>query len=792
MLVWWIGVVALVPVKRYPSNPITPHGAYYFLHNKKPMMTYLSYDETVVFHLMGGLAIPDRFTSPESIRLKELSGLIAPWTPIEQKGATQDGVTFIDSLYDPIDGDMKVEAVGKTPESTAQLIRDWIAAWDAKKPGELAFFDQYAGRWWAPVRWTRNPVDKIRGGTGCRQEFTWPFKSHDAFWRSYDNTASFDFAYEDFTDTFTTDHAADLGPDWPLYYGGAGIGYLRTEDGEARWVDDPDSLFFTGTRTVVNGPYAGYTTANDAQSVSMFIGSTPEFSIGTGAANDIWLRMGSSAGEWNGTGVRARIGWGYVSISAFVNFVETELLHEFELFPPVRGDEFTFSVDDAARVFTLTRRNIFGTSTIATVTDTLAFSTMNSSHRGVGFGMQAGAAVITQATPAEIGSIECNGTVLDSFNTDHATDLGASWPQYYTHSGAHTDGYCRADTGEARWVDNSGTDTQEVVAGPYNNGVFTGTATDNQVVNMVMGTFQEWSFPRGAANDLWARMGSDGNGDWDGYGIRMRIENNIVKLSRFNNFSQTVMRSRVILIPPLPGEKFTLICGYGEDPRLFKVLRNGSVILTHKEDGTGSALGADYRGIGFGAQAGAAMITQATPARIRKISGGDHAAATQSGTLTRVNMGDQPMWDRYTLFGPGTFHISAGPGSTDMVKYGPLERGQTVQLRADPRKRTVVDLTTVAPSPQELKWWQQALRDFVSFASGNNASPLVQEILSVFGIQPPQGNMYSLLEGRFAQPVPPKPAVGSPQSYSVAVEVVNGDADTRIIAAGTPLRRWPL
>jgi hypothetical protein len=567
------------PVKRYPANPITPHGSYWFLSGKKPMMTYQSYDGTSVFHLMGGMAIPDMVNAPESIRIMEMSGLIPPWQPIEQKGATQDGVSFIDALYDPIDGDMTVEARGKTPARTAALIRDWIAAWDAKQPGELSFFDQYAGRWWAPVRWTRNPVDKLMGKKFTRQTFTWPFKSHDAFWRSYDNVDSFAFAYQDFTDIFDddTEAAGNLGPDWPLRYDEPGGGFLYSDGSSARWKDDPDDWLITETREVVAGPRRDFSTAGD-----------------------------------------------------------------------------------------------------------------------------------------------------------------------------------------------------------------------NQVVTMVMGTLQEWSLPEGAANDVWVRMGRNPDGTWDGNGVRLRMENNILKLSRFNDFIQTVMRHRIILIPPIFGEKFTLVAGYDGDPRLFKVQRNGVEIMSFKESGTGSMLGPDYRGVGFGMQAGAAVVTQATPAAVKQISAGDNSTQTQSGMLRRVNMGDQPMWDRYTLHGPGTFYIGSGPSSTDMVKFGQLERGQVVQLRADPRKRGVVDLTSVPPSPQQLNWWQKALDDLLSFASGNNASPLEEEIKSLFGIKPPQGNLYSLLDGRFARPTPPKPVAGRVKAYNVLVEVVNGDADTRIVAAGTPLRRWPL
>lgn len=786
-------------LRRYPSNPLTPHGAYYFLRGTRPTMVYRSYDDSIVFYLMGGMAIPDMVNSPESVRLKDMSGLIPPWSAIEQKGATQDGSTFVDALYDPIDGDMTVEVVGKTPQRAAKVLRDWIASWDAKKPGELSFFDQYAGRWWTAVRWTRNPVDKLLGKKFTRQTFSWPFKAYDGFWRSYDHTDSFTFTYEDFVEEFGTDNASNLGPQWPLHYGGTGSGFLRIVDGEASWKDDADSIFFTGTRRVVNGPFLGYNTPTNAQSVYTLIGTTPEFTAGSGAANDIWLRMGRNPdNSWNGNGVRGRIGWGYTQISVFNNFVETELERNFQLWPPIRGERFVFDVEDGSRRFTLRRRNKLGQFTVISTEDTEALSMMDVNHRGVGFGMQAGAAVLTQATPAEIGGVYSEGATgaifeLDAFKIEYPDSLGPLWPQHYTGSGTPSDAYCRSRGGEAVWIDNSGTKTQSVVAGPVKeDGVTVETTTDNHVIVMEFGSFQEWSLPKGAANDMWGRMGHNPDGTWNGYGIRGRVENNLVRLSYFNDFDETEMTVKPFTIPPKPGEKWKLVIGYTDEPRLFKIFRGSQKILEHKEVGTGSSIGAAFRGLGFGMQAGAALITQSTPARIRRVTGGDHSEVAQKGKLLRVNMGDQVMWDRYTLYGPGDFKIAAGPGMEDMVFYGRLLAGQVVQLRSDPRKRSVVDLTSVPASPQEAAGYEEAYADYLSFAGGNNTPPLEAMTLSRLGVKAPQGNMYSLLKGRFAAGVPPMPTAAPPQAYTVNVEIVGGDADSRIDVAGTPLRRWPL
>ena len=565
--------------RRIPANPITPHGAYYFLSGKKPNMTYRSYDDAAVYNLMGGLAIPDRFTAPESIRLKSLSGLIAPWAQIEQKGATQDGTTFIDALYDPIDADMTVVATGKTPESTAQLIRDWIAAWDAKQPGELSFFDHDAGRWWASVRWTRNPVDKIRGGNFTVQEFTWPFKAEDAFWRTYDHTDEFRFRYGDLDEEFENLN------NWTIAYTGTGDG------------------------TVV---------------------AAPQF-----------------------TGIIA---------------------------------------------------SIFG---------------------------------------------------------------DGDW--------------------EANWQNGSGKQGRTAIL--QRTGLTTGS--DSQISFMKLGSFPSWSIFDEAYNDIWLRMGGGAPGL---NGLRLRIQAFNIEISCFVNGVETTLRSRPI-VPPIPGETWAFMAGVDNDPRKYRVLRglNGLVpVATIKESGTTSLIGSGYRGMGFGMESGSGQYFELPPASVRRFWGGDNATQTQSGRLRRINVGDQPMWDRYTLYGPGTFYIAAGPGLTDMVKYGPLLPNQVVQIRSDPRKRGVVDLTAVPPSPQELKWWQGAMKDFVSFASGNNASPLAEELLSKFGIKPPQGNMYSLLDGRFAEPIPPKPVAGPVEDHEVLVEIVDGNADSRIVAAGTPLRRWPL
>lgn len=570
---------------RYPANEITPHGWYHLLTGDQPTMRLRAYDGSIDIYLMGGYSIPDYFTTPECVQVPKdgLKGLIPPWRHITQKGATQDGVTNIDALYEPIEVSLKAVCWGRDPQHTRQVSRDLIASIDAKQESELSWITPELGYWWAPVRWFQGaPPDPMRGAQQCRQEWSLRLQADNGFWRSYDDTTMFRFSYETMVDEFGTDYIddEDLGPNWPQFYSGSGGGFCTSNGSNAVWIDDTTAPY--DGREVVNGPYK-----------------------------------------------------------------------DFE------------------------------------------------------------------------------------------------------------------------------------------------TATDNQVIEIRLGSFLEWTFPDGAEIHIWGRMGRNPDGSWNGDGVKAQIGLFGVQLSRYNNFVETVMRGPdLMLIPPLYGETFTLVCGVEGDPRMFRVLRNGGAILSHKETGTGSELSADHRGIGCGMRAGAGIISQATPAQLQRVSAGDNTTVSQEGFLQRMNIGDQPMYDDYTLFGPGTFKIWDGPGTDEYIEFGPLVANQVAFLRTDPRSKTplVQDLTQVGPSPQELNFFQQALKAFESFAFANNIPPLLQQINSLFGIVPPQGPFYSLLKGRFSDraAIPAKSPGNPAQSYYVKCAIDDGNADSRIIASGVPLRRYPL
>lgn len=753
---------------KYPQGPVTPHGVYEILKGNQPMVSLVSPNGQLVFWLMGGQSKADP-TQPESVQVQGLKGLIAPWDIISQQSANEDGITFVDALYGPTEVNIDALAIGRDGKNLRRTIRHFLECLDAKTQSELGWITHELGYWWAPVRWLRPFPDPMVGAQQQTQPMKIALLADSAFWQSYPDDDEFVFLYEDFTDTFNEadyTEAQNLGPNWPQLYSGNGVGFHYSNGRHAIWSDDPDSVFFTGTRRVVIGPFDSHETDGDDQEVSIVINNTPQYTIGSGAANDIWGRMGRNLdGTWNGTGVRGRIGWGYVEVAAFVDFEMVWRHRENEFFPPHAGETWTLrcGADGDARRFKLVRDDF----TTLNGLDSDGDSAMGADYRGVGFGMQGGASVITQATPGQVRSISADGDLLDSFEVDIADNLGANWPLYFE---GRNDAYVRAANGEAEWVDNSGTETQEVVNGPYKD---FHTATNNQVVSMVLGSFPEWSSPETGANDLWGRMGRDADGNWDGNGIRLRVERRSAYLTAFVNFEPVWERvrrgddqnSQNLLWTPFPGDKWTLVCGFTGDERMFKVYRNNGTLLEHKESGTQSLIGEDYRGVGFGVRAGGALITQATPAIVRKIAAGDNAEVTQEGFLRRCNAGDQPAYDAFTFYGPGTVGIANGPGSTDMVTLGPLLPGEIAHINTDPRTGGVYDFTE---------------------RTGNETKPLL------FGANPTD-TMYAKMKGRFTNEcqIPPKQPGMRAQTYQVKVSITGGNADSKVAASLTPLRRSP-
>jgi hypothetical protein len=243
-------------------------------------------------------------------------------------------------------------------------------------------------------------------------------------------------------------------------------------------------------------------------------------------------------------------------------------------------------------------------------------------------------------------------------------------------------------------------------------------------------------------------------------------------------------------IPSRPGEKYSFIAGIEGQERTYKMLRGKANFLTVKEIGTASLINSSHRKVGWGM----ASSVSVRPIALRNWKVGDNNTVVQEGFVERVNVGDQPMWDRFTCFGPGTFYLGqlGSASDKDMVQFGPLLPNQIMQVDTDPRKRGVIDMTAISPTPQEAAMFKKATFDFFSFLSTSTVQTSPAATASIFGIVPPQGNPYALLKGRFSVPIPPRsPGASIVSPYHVKVKIDNGNSDSQIMVAGTPLRRLP-
>ncbi|MGE2733855.1 DUF7257 domain-containing protein [Mycolicibacterium vaccae] len=764
----------------YPTGQVTILGEQLLLEHIDPMLSFSSLDRRFTFHFSGPMAPWPG--AQDGIQLLEITPPSPGFKHLKAKGARQHGTTWNATVFDETKINLVLKAFARTPELLGQVVSDWVAMWHPTKLVRFEWLTFDKGLWWCDTRLSKVWNDRIQSSPRRhkQQVITHEIENAQAFWRSVDSMSSFEFEYEDFADSFTTNYADGAGPDWPLLYTGNGDGHVYVQGGLLKWRDDSDSVFFTSSRSVVCGPFADDDADSDVDEVSMVFGSFPE--IG-GAANDLWIRMNHDEnGDWAGDGVRARWTFGNViKLSYFVDFVEHEIDTEVELFAPLPGERFTLrgGVGGNLRRFQMLR----GNHVMLDEPEVGTNSRIGPDHRGRGFGMRGGGALYTQSTPARVREIRAGGVLLDSFTTAFEEGLGAKWPlHYYDGDG---DAHIYVVGGSAAWNDNAGTDAQQVIIGPKRD---FHTDTDNQVVHIVIDNVPEWSLPASGKFYLGARMNRDEDEDWAGDGVFAEISRNAVELVRYNNFVRTRLWRESIWPPPFWGEKYTLIVGKEGAPRHFKVLRRGAPILTRTETGTGSVVGADHRGIGGGLYAGAAAITQASPPNLRKISGGDNATVTQTGFLTLTNIGSEDGWPTLVFRGPGLLGVGNGPGSDSMITFGPLNEGQQVLISTHPRYRNIIDLTTEGTLTEAQR---KEVEDMARLVALGQVPPLLSWYESIFGVLPPQGNLYEKLTGRFSRPIPGVDQPTDAVTSKIKVSIVNGNADSRVLAAVTPQRRWP-
>ena len=136
--------------------------------------------------LSGGMApIPPQ----EGVILEDIQGLHGPFTHLDQQGAHQDGVDWLDTVYDKAEIDMTLTFQGATAAGRRRVFRQFLAGWDPKRTGRLVWFTQELGEWWITLRMLSEPRDVLKAGDSPSVTMKWAARADLPFWSSFDSVS---------------------------------------------------------------------------------------------------------------------------------------------------------------------------------------------------------------------------------------------------------------------------------------------------------------------------------------------------------------------------------------------------------------------------------------------------------------------------------------------------------------------------------------------------------------------------------------------------------------------------
>lgn len=174
----------------FPPGEITPLGDYRAQQGVLPDISFVGAEGTK-YYLQGGKA-PD-LSCEDGFGLVGSEGLQPPFSLLDEQGARQDGITNLDTVFDPAVITLTLEASGVTPSSLRRTVRTWISSWNPPNVGTLNVFTQEMGEWWMPVRQAKKIPDALQQDPSLhrRFQFDWKCRGDNAFWQGIDSVSQF-------------------------------------------------------------------------------------------------------------------------------------------------------------------------------------------------------------------------------------------------------------------------------------------------------------------------------------------------------------------------------------------------------------------------------------------------------------------------------------------------------------------------------------------------------------------------------------------------------------------------
>lgn len=171
-----------------------------------------------VWPLSGGLS--PVLGAQSGVTATKWKGLHAPFKPVVQQGAREDGDDWRDNTFEAAEIDFTVDIYGSTSDEFRQINQRWFDSWSPYAPaGRLIDFTRTTGEWWVPVRLGKEIGDELAFAPAEAQSATYQWVARTdgiPFWRSFDSVSEFLPTAASSTGFFRLLNRGNL-PSWPRY-----------------------------------------------------------------------------------------------------------------------------------------------------------------------------------------------------------------------------------------------------------------------------------------------------------------------------------------------------------------------------------------------------------------------------------------------------------------------------------------------------------------------------------------------------------------------------------------------
>lgn len=171
------------------ANPPTIWATQQLLTGDESIITWIGVDGSI-WPISGGVA--PMIGAQEGVALADIKGLMSTFKHIDQQSARQDGATWLDTVWEPLELDFGVHVSGMTPSGYRAQQAGWMNSWDPKITGKFVWYSKSSAERWLWLRLLKEPSDQFKLASAMQgvQSFTWAARADVPFWQSFDSVSS--------------------------------------------------------------------------------------------------------------------------------------------------------------------------------------------------------------------------------------------------------------------------------------------------------------------------------------------------------------------------------------------------------------------------------------------------------------------------------------------------------------------------------------------------------------------------------------------------------------------------